>query len=118
MKLSISYKHVGSEALVEKELKRRIEKLGALLKSYAPDAVHLHGVFSKNVHKQQHSFSLNLSLPTGTLHCTGDGADLETCCRAAFNELESQVKKHKSLLRHDYEWKRKGRRPAKTSVLA
>jgi ribosomal subunit interface protein len=107
MKLSISYKHVDAHETVEKQSERHIAKLSRLLKSYEPDLVQLHGVFSKNSHNQEHSFSLNLSLPTGTLHATGVGDTLRASCKQAFTELEVQVKKHQSRLRKDYEWKRK-----------
>jgi ribosomal subunit interface protein len=107
MKLSISYKHVESHEAVEAETSRSIRKLTRLLKSYEPDLVQLHGVFSKNPHNEEHSFSLNLSLPTGTLHATGTGGNVRAACKQAFSELEVQVKKHQSRLRRDYEWKRK-----------
>jgi ribosome-associated translation inhibitor RaiA len=108
MKFSISYKHVGSHDSAEQETERHVKKLERLLKSYEPDLVQLHGVFSsKNPHNQEYSFSLNLSLPTGTLHATGTGTNLRACCKQAFGELEMQVKKHQARLRKDYEWKRK-----------
>jgi len=110
MKLSISYKHVESHDAVEAEASRSMNKLGRLLKSYEPDLVQLHGVFAKNPHNAEHSFSLNLSLPTGTLHATGVGGNVRASCKKAFSELEVQVKKHQSRLRKDYEWKRKRQR--------
>jgi ribosomal subunit interface protein len=116
MKLSISYKHVDAHETVEKQTARPIAKLSRLLKCYEPDLVQLHGVFSKNPHNQEHSFSLNLSLPTGTLHATGIGENVRASCKKAFTELEVQVKKHQSRLRKDYEWKRK--RPRSLSVEA
>jgi ribosomal subunit interface protein len=111
MKLSISYKHVDAHETAEKQCGHHIAKLTRLLKSYEPDLVQLHGAFSKNPHNQEHSFSLNLSLPTGTLHATGTGNNVRASCKQAFTELEVQVKKHQSRLRKDYEWKRKRPRP-------
>ena len=107
MKLSISYKHVESHEPVEAQVTRCVKKLAPLLKSYEPDLVQLHGVFSKNPHQEEHSFSLNLSLPTGTMHATGTGGNVRASCKKAFNEMEVQVKKHQSRLRKDHEWKRK-----------
>ena len=107
MKFSISYKSVDSHQTVEEQSDRHIGKLKRLLKAYDPDLVQLHGVFSKNPHNQEHSFSLNLSLPTGTLHATGKGENPRASCKNAFSELEVQVKKHQERLRKDYEWKRK-----------
>lgn len=110
MKFSISYKHESHDS-VEPIAERHVEKLGRLLKSYEPDLVQLHGVFSRNSHNQEYSFSLNLSLPTGTLHATGVGSNQGTSCKKAFMELESQIKKHQARLRKDYEWKRKRPHP-------
>jgi ribosomal subunit interface protein len=107
MKLSISYKHVESHDTGETETSKCARKLQRLLESYEPDLVQLHGVFSKNPHNEGFAFSLNLSLPTGALHATGTGESIRAACKQAFNEMEVQVKKHQSRLRHDHEWKRK-----------
>jgi len=107
MKLSISYKHVESQKPVEAEVERHVRKLNRLLQSYDPDLVQLHGAFGKNSHKQERSCTLNLSLPTGTLHASATDTIVRTSCKKAFTELEAQVKKHQSRLRKDYEWKRK-----------
>ena len=117
MKLSISYKHVDSHKTVENETSRCVKKFETLLKAYEPDLIQLHGVFSQNPHDEEYSFSLNLSLPTGVLHATSEGKNLPAACKKAFNELQAQVKKHQSRLRHDYEWKRK-RPHAKASQVA
>ncbi|MGC2674111.1 MAG: HPF/RaiA family ribosome-associated protein [Candidatus Acidiferrum sp.] len=107
MKLSISYKNVEPHKPAEKEVALYANKLNRLLKSYEPDLVQLHGVFTRNPRREELSFSLNLSLPTGTLHATGNGANARASCKQAFTELQTQVKKHQSRLRKDYEWKRK-----------
>ncbi len=107
MKLSISYKNVEPHKPAEMEVERYAGKLNRLLKSYEPDLVLLHGVFSKNPHREENFFSLNLSLPTGSLHATGTGENVRASCKQAFTEMESQLKKHQSRLRKDYEWKRK-----------
>jgi ribosome-associated translation inhibitor RaiA len=115
MKISISYKRVELREPVEAETARYLGKLGRLLKSYAPDLVQLHGSIEKHPRKVEYSFSLNLSLPTGTLHSTGIGPDVRQSVKKAFSELEGQVKKHQSRLRKDYQWRR--RRP-RAEVLA
>ncbi len=107
MNISISYKHVELREPVETEATRYLRKLSKLLKSYVPDLVQLHGSFEKHPRKVEYTFSLNLSLPTGTLHATGIGPDVRLSVKNAFAELEGQVKKHQSRLRKDYQWKRK-----------
>ena len=86
-------------------------KIRKLLKCYEPDLVQLHGGVEKQPHRAEYIFSANLSLPTGTLHANGEGPDAATSARKAFVELETQIKKHQSRLRKDYEWKRKRGRP-------
>jgi ribosomal subunit interface protein len=118
MKFSISYRYVQAHDAVEPQTERHVKKLERLLKSYEPDLVQLHGVFSsKNPHRQEYSFSLTLSLPTGTLHSTGNGSNLRASCTKAFTELEAQVKKHQGRLRKDYEWKRKRPHPRAAEAL-
>jgi ribosome-associated translation inhibitor RaiA len=92
---------------IEKETERRAAKIEKLLNHYEPDLVMLHGSIEKNSRKEEYNFSLNLSLPTGTIHAVGQGNDVPKSVKAAFSEIEKQIKKHVGLLRKDYEWKRK-----------
>jgi ribosomal subunit interface protein len=116
MKLSISYKHVESPEVVEKDVVRHVEKLNKLLKVYVSDLVQLHGVFGVNPHKPEYTCTLNLSLPSGSIHATAAGKNIPAACKRSFSELEAQVKKHQALLRKDYQWRRK--RPRTDQVLA
>jgi ribosomal subunit interface protein len=107
MNVSISYKHVDAQQAVVTEVMRRLDKLGRLLKSYEPDLIQIKGVFSTNKRTEEQSLALTLSLPTGTLHATGNGKNVLAGCKQAFSEIELQIKKHQSLLRREHEWKRK-----------
>jgi ribosomal subunit interface protein len=107
--MKITYSHIEPEfqEAIEHETERHAQKLNRLLKRYAADLVHLHGSLEKTPRKTEFNFSVNLNLPTGTLHATGVGADALGSAKAAFAELEKQVKKHQAKLRKDYVWKRK-----------
>jgi ribosomal subunit interface protein len=107
--MKITYSHIEPEfrQAVDHESRRHIEKLNRLLKRYAPDLVVLHGSLEKTPRKTEYTFSVNLTLPTGTLHASAASADVRISAKAAFAELESQVKKHQEKLRKDYVWKRK-----------
>ena len=107
MNVSFSYKHVEAQQAVAAELARRVTKMEKLLKSYQPDLVQLKGMFSQHPRTEEQSMALTLSLPTGKLHATGSGKNMLGACKKAFSEIESQLKKHQSLLRHEHEWKRK-----------
>lgn len=120
MKISYSNVHSDLRKQVETISEHHLEKLNRLLKSYSPDLVLLHGCFDKTPPhtSQQYEFSLNLVLPTGTLHATGTGAELRPAVKMAFTEIEVQVKKHQQKLRKDFLWKRKrGRASLKLSEL-
>ena len=110
MNVSISYKHVDAQQAVATELMRRLDKLGRLLRSYQPDLIQLHGVFTRNQRTEEQSCSLTLSLPSGTLHATGSGKNVLAGCKNAFSDIESQIKRHQALLRREHEWKRKRRK--------
>jgi ribosomal subunit interface protein len=107
MKVALSYKHVQLHEPIETEVARHLEKLKKLLKTYAPDLIQIHGAVEKHPRKTAYIFSLNLALPTGTLHATGEGPGVRQSVKTAFAEISSQLKKHQSKLRRDYEWKRK-----------
>lgn len=107
MKISYSNVHSDLREEIEKESKHHIEKLNRLLKKYSPDSIQLHGCFDETPRKSVYEFSLNLVLPTGTLHATGSGAQVRPAVKIAFAEIEVQVKKHQQKLRKDYMWKRK-----------
>jgi len=107
MKLTLRNAHEEWRVPVEKETLRQAAKLERLLKRYAPDLVQLHADIDKHVRKESYTFTVNLSLPTGTLHATGEGSDVLASVKAAFAEICAQCKKHQALLRKDYEWKRK-----------
>jgi ribosome-associated translation inhibitor RaiA len=107
--MKITYSHVDPEfrVIIEHETERHAATLNRILKRYAPDLVVLHGSLEKTPRKTEFNFSVNLNLPTGTLHATGVGADALGSAKAAFAELEVQVKKHQGKVRKDYVWKRK-----------
>jgi|SRR5215469_13676221 len=107
--MRISYSHIepAFRDAVDHEAGRHIEKLARFLKRYNGDLVQLHLSMEKEPHKTAYNLSLNLTLPTGTLHATGRSAEVRGAAKAAFAEIESQVKKHQQKLRKDYAWKRK-----------
>jgi ribosomal subunit interface protein len=107
--MKITYRNIDAEhrQAVQDDFGRHVEKLNRLLKKYSPDLVELHSSLEKTPRKSELSFSLHLTLPTGALYATGLGPDVRASAKAAFAELESQVKKHQQKLRKDYVWKRK-----------
>jgi ribosome-associated translation inhibitor RaiA len=112
MKITYSQIESGSRESIEKECAHHIEKLNRLLKRYDPDLILLHCSLEKTPRRTEYGFSLSLTLPTGSLHAIGRGADARAGAKVAFAEIESQAKKHQEKLRKDYVWKRKRARGA------
>jgi ribosome-associated translation inhibitor RaiA len=112
MKITYSQIEAGSRESIEKECGKHLDKLNRLLKRYDPDLVLLHCSLEKTPRRSEYGFSLNLTLPTGSLYATGLGSDARAGAKIAFGEIESQVKKHQEKLRKDYVWKRKRTRVA------
>jgi ribosome-associated translation inhibitor RaiA len=111
VKFSISYKNVEWHEPVELVAERAAAKLEKLLQHYQPDLVQLHACMERVRGKDEFKFSVSLALPSATLHATATARGIAPAVRLTFAEIETQLKKHTSLLRHDYQWKRKRRQP-------
>ena len=83
----------NSASRIEHETERHTDKLNRILKRYDPDLVRLHESLKKALIETEYKFSVNLTLPTGTMHATGVGHDPLGSAKAAFAELERQVTK-------------------------
>jgi ribosome-associated translation inhibitor RaiA len=118
MRIALSYKNLVKNGNLEEQFAKHISKLTRLLSSYQPDLVQLHATLEKNAHKEEYYISLNLTLPAGQLHATGEGGDTQVSVRRAFEELQRQVSKHVAKLRHDYQWKRKRARGTLAGITA
>ena len=107
--MKITYSHIEPQfrETVETEAARHVDKLNRLLKNYPPDSVLLHFSIEKTPHKPEFGCSANLTLPTGALHATGYGIEVRISVKAAFAEIDAQLKKHQAKVRKDYVWKRK-----------
>ena len=107
--MKITYTQIPSESRqsVEIEFERHRPKLEKILKHYDPDLVELQGSLDRIARKNEYDLALNLKLPSGTLHATGVGSDIPSSAKAAFAEIQTQLKKHQQKLRKDYVWKRK-----------
>lgn len=118
MKISLSYRGLDAHDGFERLVNEQCGKLEKLLTAYDPDLVQCHGAIAFRAKKSEYALSVNLILPTATIHAVHEARDVQSTVLRAFAELERQVKKHKEKLRHEHEWKRKrGRARASTRTL-
>jgi len=111
MKISLSYRGLETHDGFERLVTRECGKMEKLLTAYDPDLVQCHGAIEFHPKKSEYALSVNLVLPTATLHAVHTAKDAHSTVHQAFTDLENQLKKHKDKLRHDHEWKRKRGRP-------
>ncbi|HUJ40440.1 MAG TPA: HPF/RaiA family ribosome-associated protein [Candidatus Acidoferrales bacterium] len=107
MKINLSFRGLDAHAGFERLVTRHCGKLEKLLTAYDPDLVQCHAAVEFHQKKNRYILSVNLVLPTATLHATHAARDVQSTVARPFRELEGQIKKHKAKLRHEHEWKRK-----------
>ncbi|HUK52438.1 MAG TPA: HPF/RaiA family ribosome-associated protein [Candidatus Binatia bacterium] len=107
MKISLSYRGLSTHNGVERLFTHYCGKMEKFLRAYNPDLVQCHGAVEFSRKKNHYGLSLNMTLPTATLHAVASAKDVHSTVQEAFTELQCQLKKHKEKLRHEHEWKRK-----------
>jgi len=107
MIINLSFRGLDSHNGFERLVTQQCGKMEKLLTAYDPDLVQCHGAVEYHRKKNRYALSVNLVLPTATLHAVHTAKDVHSTVLRAFRELQSQLKKHKSKLRHEHEWKRK-----------
>jgi len=107
MNVHFSYK-VHKTPDIEKEINHFLEKLSRRLRAFRPELVHLKGLIEQNSPREGTVVSLNLRLPSGQMAAQESGPNASAALKAAFEDLISQIGKHKDLLRSSHKWRRRG----------
>jgi RNA polymerase sigma factor (sigma-70 family) len=110
MNVHISYK-VHKTPDIEREINHFLEKLNRRLRAFRPELVHLKGLIERNSPREGTVVSLNLRLPSGQMAVQESGLNALAALKAAFEDLISQIGKHKDLLRSSHKWRRRGVTP-------
>lgn len=106
MNAHFSYK-VEKTADLQQLLQQQSDKLKRLLQVFRPELVHLKGSVVVNAPHEAYVVSLNLRLPSGQLAAQESSDTVVAAVKAAFGELNKQLKKHKELLRNQHSWPRR-----------
>ena len=106
MNVHISYK-ISKTPDLEKVINQQVEKLDRYLHVFRPDLVHLKGIVEENSARQGIVVSLNLRLPSGQLASQESSSTAISAIKAAFDDIDGQVKRHKDLLRSHHKWPRR-----------
>lgn len=105
MNVHVSYK-VQRTPDIDKEIQHWIAKIEKRLQVFRPELVHLKGLVEQNSPREGTVVSLNLRLPSGQMAAQESAPNATAAIKAAFNDLQEQIRKHKELLRNTHSWRR------------
>jgi RNA polymerase sigma factor (sigma-70 family) len=106
MNVHISYK-VQRTPDIDKEIQHWTAKVQKRLQVFRPELIHLKGLVDQNSVREGTVVSLNLRLPSGQLAVQESASNAASALKAAFDDLLSQIGRHKELLRNSHRWKRR-----------
>jgi RNA polymerase sigma factor (sigma-70 family) len=115
MNVHISYK-IQRAPDIDKEMHHWITKVQQRLQVFRPELVHLKGLVEQNSVREGATVSLNLRLPSGQMAAQESAPTPAAAVKAVFDDLLSQVSRHKELLRSSHRWR--GRRGDKGRAAA
>ena len=108
MNVHVSYKAFKNPES-ERQINAQVEKLRKRLQVFRPELVHLHVTLEQSSAWEGVSVSLNLRLPSGQMAASHAGVTPVAVIKAAFDDLQEQVARHKARLREKYRWPRSRR---------
>jgi RNA polymerase sigma factor (sigma-70 family) len=106
MNVHISYK-VQKTPDIDKEIQHWTAKVQKRLQVFRPELVHLKGLIEQNTPREGTTVSLNLRLPSGQMAAQESAPAPTAAVKAAFDDLLSQIGRHKELLRNSHRWRRR-----------
>ncbi len=115
MNVHISYK-VPRTPDIDKEMHHCTAKVQKRLQVFRPELIHLKGLLEQNSAREGTTVSLNLRLPSGQMAAQESAPTATAAVKAVFDDLLSQISRHKELLRSSHRWR--GRRAAKVRSAA
>ena len=115
MNVHISYK-IQRTPDIDKEMHHWTAKVQKRLQIFRPELIHLKGLLEQNSAREGTTVSLNLRLPSGQMAAQDSAPAPAAAIKAVFDDLLSQISRHKDLLRTSH--RGRGRRAAKDKFSA
>jgi len=106
MNVHVSYK-LQKTPDIDKEIQHWTAKIQKRLQVFRPELVHLKGSVEQNSPREGTIVSLNLRLPSGQMAVREAAPTAAAAVKAAFDDLLSQIGRHKELLRNSHRWRRR-----------
>jgi len=106
MNVHISYK-ISKTPDIDKEIHHWTAKVEKRLQVFRPELIHLKGLVEQNTPREGATVALNLRLPSGQMATQESAQSPTAAVKAAFDDLLSQISRHKELLRNSHRWRRR-----------
>ena len=101
MKRTIELKHVGPREHVQRLINDLIDRLEEKLRHFPREATSVHVLFDENGTHKIFRTSLACHVPGHMVAAREESRDAGATIRRAFAEIERQLERHKTLMRHD-----------------
>jgi len=104
------FKSFEPDKRIQRLIQNRIKKLETKIQAVPSDSTYLKVFLEGNAARKLYHVTLTMDLPGKTIAAKEDAHDPALSIKAAFDELETQVEKHKEAMRHERLWKRIAKR--------
>jgi ribosomal subunit interface protein len=118
MKHNLEFKNFSPNHRLREQVEELIAHIDRHAPSFPADAVFLRFFIEENAKRKLYHVSLTCDVPGRTLAAQEERHDAIEAVRAAFDEIERQIEKHKEMLTGSYLYKRPARREALRRVKA
>ncbi|PIQ84143.1 MAG: hypothetical protein COV75_03815 [Candidatus Omnitrophica bacterium CG11_big_fil_rev_8_21_14_0_20_63_9] len=118
MKRLIELKHIGPRQQVQLLLETLGDRLEEKLSHFPQDAVTLHVLFDESGNRKLYRAKVTCHVPGHTVAAHEEQRTPGLAIRKAFAELERQLEKQKSLLRHEHQRKHPAKQQLESEPLA
>jgi len=105
MNVHISYK-IRKTPDLEREIQHHLQKLQKRLQVFRPELIHVKGTIEQSSGHEGANISLNLRLPSGQMIAQRTADTPTAAVKCGFDDLMSQLQKHKDVLRSSHRWPR------------
>lgn len=102
MQVTLAVRHFNKNKEIEDYFDERVSRLRHHLSNFKDDLIFIHGNLDRNPHKEEFYASVNVYLPSMTLHSRENAVDLLSAINLAFNAVIRQAEKFKAKLRKSY----------------
>jgi len=102
METNLSLRNIDKNKAINDFFEERVDKLTKHLAHFKDENIHIHANIDKNPHKEEYYASMNVYVPSGTLHARSSSFDMFESMDEVVHSVIRQAEKFKAKLRKGY----------------